>query len=63
MPRAPHQCAAAGCNHLVPAGGGPRCPQHRGASPRKFSNTNASRDRASTAGHKRRCAAPRRADR
>ena len=25
MPRAPHQCAAAGCNYLVPAGGGPRC--------------------------------------
>jgi hypothetical protein len=24
MPRAPHQCPAAGCNYLAPAGGGPR---------------------------------------
>jgi 5-methylcytosine-specific restriction enzyme A len=53
MPRAPHQCAAAGCNYLVPAGG-PRCPQHRGVGPRKVSTSNASRDRTSTAGHKRR---------
>jgi hypothetical protein len=33
---------------------GPALPQHRGARPRKFSNTNTSRDRTSTAGHKRR---------
>ena len=33
---------------------GSRCPEHRAGNPRKFGRTNASRDRTSTAAHRRR---------